>query len=92
MSINNQTYREQKKEFTVFSRQMNNKNKNFYLIDKEEVDLDKYLNKLEAFRLSPLQIMKQDSIIFFHYYISLNQTRKNIILNLILIISKPFLR
>lgn len=48
---------------------MDENDDSLYFIDNKEVNLDFYLKEQDSFRLSPIQILRQDSNIIFNKFI-----------------------
>ena len=53
-----------KEKFKSFKREMDENDDSLYFINEKEVNLDTYIKEQDSFRLSSIQILRQDSKIF----------------------------
>ena len=53
-----------KEKFKLFKREMDENDDSLYFINEKEVNLDTYIKEQDSFRLSSIQILRQDSKIF----------------------------
>jgi hypothetical protein len=52
---------ENQANFKKFKRKLNEKNENSFYVDGKEVNKEEFLREQDSFRLSPIQILRQDS-------------------------------